>query len=80
MEVARFRRLIRISFFLAAMVVCFGLGLYTMGHVAAGVVLMILGAAVLMITFSITKTFAYYDFQHAIRKANVKPPEQGKQE
>ncbi len=78
MEVVRFRRLIRVTFFLAAMVVCFGLGLYTMGHEVGGVVLMIAGVAVLMITFSITKLFAYYDFQHALRKANTRPPEEGK--
>lgn len=64
MEIAKFRRLCRATFFLGAMLVFFGIGLYLMGSVMPGVVLMIVGVAISMICFSITKTFALYDFQH----------------
>ncbi len=64
MEIARFRRLCRTTFFLSAMLICFGIGFYLMSAATAGVVLIIVGVAAMMICFSITKAFAMYDFQH----------------
>ncbi len=67
MEIAGFRRLCRATFFLGAMLVFFGIGLYLMDLPVPGIVLMIIGTAVSMICFSVTKAFALYDFRH--RKA-----------
>lgn len=67
MEIARFRRLCRITFFLSAMVACFGIGLYLMDSRSIGVILVIVGISVAMLCFSVTKTFALYDLQHRKR-------------
>lgn len=67
MEIARFRRRIRAVFFLGAMLAFFGLGLFIMGHRAGGVVLLIAGVAVLMVSFSVTRMFMQYDFDHRVR-------------
>ncbi len=64
MEIARFRRLCRAAFFFGAMLIFFGIGLYLMDLDVPGIALMIVGIAASMICFSITKTFALYDFQH----------------
>lgn len=74
MEVARFRRLTRVTFFLGAMVMCFGLGLWAMGLTAAGVVLLIAGMCVLVICFSITRMFMEYDYNHRVRHQRPKEP------
>ena len=68
MEIARFRRLCRITFFLSAMVACFGIGFYLMDSTGLGICLIIAGMAVAMICFSLTKMFALYDFQHRTRR------------
>ena len=67
MEIARFRRRVRAVFFLGAMVALFGLGVFIMGHRAGGIVLLIAGVAVLMISFSITRMFLQYDLDHRVR-------------
>ena len=64
MELARVRRLCRMVFFMGAMVMFFGLGFYLMGHVAAGIVTLIAGLVVLMVTFSLTRFFMTYDMMH----------------
>lgn len=64
MELARVRRLCRMVFFLGAMVMFFGLGFYLMGHIAAGIVTLIAGLVVLMVTFSVTRFFMTYDMMH----------------
>lgn len=66
MEIAKVRRLCRIVFFLGAMVMFFGLGIYVMGYTVAGVVTMIVGLVVAMLCFSVTRFFTTYDMMHLI--------------
>ena len=61
MELARLRRLTRVVFFLGAMVMFFGLGFYALGHQAAGIITLIAGLVVVMVTFSVTRFFMTYD-------------------
>lgn len=62
-----YRRVFRAMFFLGAMVVCFGLGAYLMDHVALGVILIILGVAVLVISFTMTKFFLLFALRNPPR-------------
>lgn len=64
MELTRYRRLFRVLFFIGAMIVCFGIGLYQMEYTTPGVVLMILGISILVIAFTITKFFLLYTLQN----------------
>lgn len=64
MEIAGFRRLSRAAFFLGAMVMFFGLGFYAMGYEVAGIVLLIAGLVVAMLTFSVTRFFMMFDMMH----------------
>lgn len=57
MDIPEYRRLFRALFFIGAMIICFGIGVYMMGAVAGGVILVILGIAVLVISFTMTKFF-----------------------
>lgn len=64
MEIAKVRRLCRIVFFLGAMVMFFGLGMYAMGYTAAGIVTLIAGLVVAMLCFSVTRFFMTFDMMH----------------
>lgn len=77
MELATFRRLFRSLFFIGAMIACFGLGLYEMDNVVAGIILLISGLALLIISFSITRFFAMVSIKHPekLRNSNVKHEE-----
>lgn len=64
MEIARIRRLCRVIFFLGAMVMFFGLGIYAMGSTAAGIIILIAGLVIAMVCFSVTRFFMTYDMMH----------------
>ena len=49
------KRLARVMFYIAAMRVCFGLGLRLMEMEPAGIILIIIGVALLVISFSMLK-------------------------
>ena len=55
MEPAEGRRIARMMFYIAAMLVCFGLGLHLMEMEPAGIILIIIGVALLVISFSMLK-------------------------
>lgn len=57
MDVGRYRLMSRAGFFIGAMIACFGLGLHLMGNTIGGVVLLIIGVAMLVICFSLTRFF-----------------------
>lgn len=57
------KRFARAMFYIAAMIVCFGLGTYLMGYDAIGVVLIIIGIALLVIAFSMLKFLMLLTFQ-----------------
>lgn len=80
MELARLRRLTRMVFFLGAMVMFFGLGFYALGHQAAGLITLIAGLVVVMITFSVTRFFMTYDLMHLTDKRKVQNTAEEKQE
>ena len=63
MEPAEGRRIARMMFYIAAMIVCFGLGTYLMGYGSIGVVLLIIGAALLVISFSVLKFLMLLSFR-----------------
>lgn len=73
MELAKFRRLCRVTFFLGAMLMFFGLGVYIMGHMWAGVGLLITGMVISALCFTVTYTFMQYDFKNAPRKRRSEP-------
>lgn len=68
MDIAGYRRVFRMLFFVGAMVVCFGLGLFLMGMDAVGILLIALGGAALVITFSMTRFFLLYDMSNSVRR------------
>lgn len=63
MEQAEGRRIARMMFYIAAMIVCFGLGTYLMGYGPIGVMLLIIGAALLVISFSVLKFLMLLSFR-----------------
>ena len=63
MELAGYRRMFRVLFFIGAMIACFGLGLYEMDMKLAGVLLLIFGIAMLVICFGITRFFILLSVQ-----------------
>lgn len=68
MEIVRFRLLSRVGFFIGAIVMFAGLGVYLMGHTTAGVVVLIVGLVVAMLCLSVTRFFNAYDFRHLTDK------------
>ena len=54
MDVGGGKRLARVMFYIAAMLVCFGLGLHLMEMEPAGIILIIVGVA-LLVSFSMLK-------------------------
>ena len=63
MEPAEGRRIARMMFYIAAMIVCFGLGTYLMEYGSIGVMLLIIGAALLVISFSVLKFLMLLSFR-----------------
>lgn len=55
MDVGGGKRLARVMFYIAAMLVCFGLGLHLMGMEPAGITLIVIGVALLVISFSMLR-------------------------
>ena len=55
MDVGGGKRLARVMFYIAAMLVCFGLGLHLMEMEPAGIILIIVGVALLVVSFSMLK-------------------------
>ena len=55
MDVGGGKRLARVMFYIAAMLECFGLGLHLMEMEPAGIILIIIGVALLVISFSMLK-------------------------
>lgn len=72
MDAVRIRQLSRITFFIGAIIICFGIALYVYGHEFGGVGLIIIGMVVAVICLSITRFFSMYDFQHLVDRK--KPP------
>lgn len=67
MELAEYRRLFRVLFFIGAMIVCFGLGAYLMDMLVPGIVLIIIGVSILVISFTMTKFFLLFSLQNRKR-------------
>ena len=63
MEPAEGRRIARMMFYIAAMLVCFGLGLHLMEMEPAGIILIIIGVALLVISFSMLKFMMLLSFR-----------------
>ena len=61
MDIKGYKRLSRSLFFIGAMIVCFGLGLYQ---------LIIIGAATLVMSFTFTRFFILYDMSNKPRRRN----------
>lgn len=71
MDIKGYKRLSRSMFFIGAMIVCFGLGLYQlMDTVTVGVALIIIGAATLVMSFTFTRFFVLYDMSNKPRRRN----------
>lgn len=60
MDLNGYRRMFRVLFFVGAMIVCFGIGGYCMEQEALGIILMIIGIAILVLSFSMTKFFLLF--------------------
>lgn len=66
MEVARFRRRVRIATYVGAAVVGLGILSYFLWNELLGVMLMILGAVVVIMCLSISHLFSMYDLHHML--------------
>ena len=74
MEIVRFRQISRILFFVGAMVMALGIAAYLLWSEMGGVVILIAGMVVAVISLSITRLFAAYDMSHWLDR--TKPPKE----
>lgn len=64
MKIAKFRRLCRMVFFVGATIMFFGVGVYALDQQIVGILLLITGLVVAIISFSFTYIFMIYDMTH----------------
>ncbi len=74
MEIVRFRQISRILFFVGAVVMALGIAVYMLWSAAGGVVMLIAGMVVAVISLSITRLFSAYDMSHWLDR--TKPPKE----
>lgn len=72
MEIVRFRKISRVLFFVGAVVMVLGIAVYMLWSEAGGVVMLIAGMVVAVISLSITRLFSAYDMSHWLDR--TKPP------
>lgn len=72
MEIVRFRQISRVLFFVGAVVMVLGIAVYMLWSEAGGVVMLIAGMVVAVISLSITRLFSAYDMSHWLDR--TKPP------
>lgn len=72
MEIVRFRQISRVLFFVGAVVMVLGIAVYMLWSEAGGVVMLIAGMVVAVISLSITRLFSTYDMSHWLDR--TKPP------
>ena len=74
MEIVRFRQISRILFFVGAVVMALGIAVYMLWSAAGGVIMLIAGMVVAVISLSITRLFSAYDMSHWLDR--TKPPKE----
>ena len=72
MEIVRFRQISRVLFFVGAVVMVLGIAVYMLWSEAGGVVMLIAGMVVAVLSLSITRLFSGYDRSHW--RDRTKPP------
>lgn len=72
MEIVRFRQISRVLFFVGAVVMVLGIAVYMLWSETGGVVMLIAGMVVAVISLSITRLFSAYDMSHWLDR--TKPP------
>ena len=72
MESVRFRQISRVLFFVGAVVMVLGIAVYMLWSETGGVVMLIAGMVVAVISLSITRLFSAYDMSHWLDR--TKPP------
>ena len=72
MEIVRFRQISRVLFFVGAVVMVLGIAVYMLWSETGGVVMLIAGMVVAVISLSITRLFSAYDMSHWLYR--TKPP------
>lgn len=72
MEIVRFRQISRVLFFVGAVVMVLGIAVYMLWSETCGVVMLIAGMVVAVISLSITRLFSAYDMSHWLDR--TKPP------
>ena len=74
MEIVRFRQISRVLFFVGAVVMVLGIAVYMLWSETGGVVMLIAGMVVAVISLSITRLFSAYDMSHWLDR--TKPPKE----
>ena len=74
MEIVRFRQVARMMFFVGAVVMALGIAAYLLWSEIGGVLVLIAGMVVAVISLSITRLFAAYDMSHWLDR--TKPPKE----
>ena len=72
MEIVRFRQVARVMFFVGAVVMALGIAAYLLWSEIGGVLVLIAGMVVAVISLSITRLFSAYDMSHWLDR--TKPP------
>ena len=72
MEIVRFRQISRVLFFVGTVVMVLGIAVYMLWSETGGVVMLIAGMVVAVISLSITRLFSAYDMSHWLDR--TKPP------
>lgn len=74
MEIVRFRQVARVMFFVGAVVMALGIAAYLLWSEIGGVLVLIAGMVVAVISLSITRLFSAYDMSHWLDR--TKPPKE----
>lgn len=74
MEIVRFRQVARVMFFVGAVVMALGIAAYLLWSEIGGVLVLIVGMVVAVISLSITRLFSAYDMSHWLDR--TKPPKE----
>ena len=74
MEIVRFRQVARVMFFVGAVVMALGIAAYLLWSEIGGVLVLIAGMVVAVISLSITCLFSAYDMSHWLDR--TKPPKE----
>ena len=74
MEIVRFWQVARVMFFVGAVVMALGIAAYLLWSEIGGVLVLIAGMVVAVISLSITRLFSAYDMSHWLDR--TKPPKE----